>query len=735
MRIPHEIAKSYLNSGLSVLPARRKDKFPAVKSWKAYQHRLPTAAEVNAWFANGHDAVCIVTGKASGNLEIIDFDNGGELFDRWAAMVEDRHPGLMDRLVIENTPSGGWHVIYRCGIEVSGNLKLAQGQRNGKLTTLIETRGDGGLFLCVPTPGYELLQGDFAGIPTLTEAERETLLQTAWELNEHWQSVNPPSPAATPTTGIRPGDDYNERGDIKSLLETHGWKHIHTANGNEYFRRPGKTNGSWSASLKDRVFYVFSSNAAPFEPSRAYSPFSVYATLEHNSDFAEAAKALLTRNYGESVTPVPVDISGITGSFTKSSRIADPGPLPEELLYVPGFISNVMDYTLKTAPYPNKVLAFAGALTLQSYLAGRKIRDNADNRTNLYLIALANSGSGKDHPRKVNTNIAYEVGLCRGLGDAFASGEGIEDSMFANQAMLFQTDEIDGLINSINKARDARYESLMNVLLKMHSAANSIYPLRKKAGQTEPLFIVNPSLTLFGTAVPQYYYEALSSRMLNNGFFARLLVFEADMRGEGQEPLCLPIPPEIIETALFWARFTPGSPARQNLVQFNPEPLVFVPDSRAAERYREVRTFADTEYRNAEKNNDIAGMAVWARAYEKARKLALNYAASVNYKEPEITLDAVDWAWRIADHQTRRMLFMAQSRVAENPFHAECLKLKEKLRGAPGMQMPHSLLLKRMKMRTREFDEVVTALLVQGDIEVIQNVNLGRHGKNYRLTE
>jgi hypothetical protein len=223
--------------------------------------------------------------------------------------------------------------------------------------------------------------------------------------------------------------------------------------------------------------------------------------------------------------------------------------------------------------------------------------------------------------------------------------------------------------------------------------------------------------------------------MLNNGFFARLLVFEADMRGEGQEPLCLPIPPEIIETALHWARFTPGSPARQNLVQFNPEPLVFVPDALAAERYREVRALADTEYRNAEKNNDIAGMAVWARAYEKARKLALNYAASVNYKEPEITLDAVDWAWRIADHQTRRMLFMAQSRVAENPFHAECLKLKEKLRGAPGMQMPHSLLLKRMKMRTREFDEVVTALLAQGDIEVLQNVNLGRHGKSYRLTE
>ena len=199
MAISLETAQRYLHAKLSVLPAHRINKFPAIKSWKVYQQRLPTEAEVTAQFSNHHEAVCIIAGKVSGNLEIIDFDNGGELFERWSSIIEERVPNLMDRLVIENTPSGGWHVIYRCEGEVSGNMKLAQGQRNGKLTTLIETRGNGGLFLCAPTPGYELLQGDLAALPTLTEAERETLLQSAWELNEHWQSVNPPFPATTTT--------------------------------------------------------------------------------------------------------------------------------------------------------------------------------------------------------------------------------------------------------------------------------------------------------------------------------------------------------------------------------------------------------------------------------------------------------------------------------------------------------------------------------------------------------
>jgi hypothetical protein len=60
---------------------------------------------------------------------------------------------------------------------------------------------------------------------------------------------------------------------------------------------------------------------------------------------------------------------------------------------------------------------------LQAFLAGRKVRDAADNRTNLYVLALANSGAGKNEPRKVNQRICVEAGLQDCLGDAFASGK------------------------------------------------------------------------------------------------------------------------------------------------------------------------------------------------------------------------------------------------------------------------------------------------------------------------
>ena len=310
--IPAATAMAYLAAGLSCLPAAKSRKHPAIGSWKNWQSRLPTEVEVRAWFSNQHDAICVVSGKVSGNLECMDFDQHGELFDAWMQKVDT---ALLATLVIEQTPSGGYHVCYRCESPVEGNLKLARGMRDGKLKTLIETRGEGGLFLCAPTEGYTLQQGDFANLPTISPEARQSLLDAARSLDELPAASTPTAPAGAnvgqrgadfaPTGGkdafdLAPGDDFNARGDVHPLLLAAGWQFCgNNPDGNELWTRPGKDprNGI-SATYKDGSFYVFSSNAAPFEPNVMYSPFAVYATLNHNGDYTAAASALLTQGYG-----------------------------------------------------------------------------------------------------------------------------------------------------------------------------------------------------------------------------------------------------------------------------------------------------------------------------------------------------------------------------------------------------------------------------------------------------
>lgn len=744
-----DAAAGYLAAELCTLPAKRAEKRPTVGQWKRFRGRLPMAAELSAWFANGPDAVCIVCGAVSGNAEMIDFDAGGELFEAWSGRIA---PELMARLAVETTQRGGRHVFYRCEVPVCGNMKLAQRRAGEKIVTLIETRGEGGLFLCTPTAGYEAVQGDLKSPPLLTEAERDALLRAAWELNEYV-----PEPVGGQgtgdrgreiagsgsgqlaagngrETGERPGDDFNRRGDVRVVLERAGWVRVREGE-NEYWRRPGKNEG-WSATLKERVFYVFSANAAPFEANRAYAPFSVYALLTHGGDFERAACALRREGYGDAGPGAGgADISALVAACrqpaaARAPDVPDPGPVPDALLRVPGFVGEVMEYCLATAPYPNPVMAFAGALALQAFLAGRKVRDSGDNRTNLYLLGLAHSAAGKDWPRKVNTRILHQAGLAGCLGERFASGEGIQDALFATAGMLFQTDEIDGMLQSINKAKDARYEAVMSTLLTMYSSANSVFPMRRKAGKEAPGVINQPNLVIFGTAIPNHYYEALSERMLTNGFFARMIILEAGPRGTGQEPVIRDLPPGVLATAKWWADFRPGT---GNLENWNPVPVVIEHTDEARRSLIETRERAEAEYTAAEGKGDSVGTAVWGRVSEQTRKLALLYAVSENHLAPQIGLAAVEWASAFVMHQTRRMLFMAAGHVAENPFHAECLKAVEKLRNVPGNELPHSVLLKRMKMDSKSFAMLVETLEQQGDIEVMTTARPGWHVRSYRL--
>lgn len=348
-----ELALDYLAAGLSVLPANKIEKRPTIGAWKTWSTRLPSEYEVKAWFGNHPDGVCIVTGHVSGHLECMDFDNHGELFDSWKKSVD---PAIFQRLVVENTPSGGYHVLYRCVDTISGNLKLARGDRCAKIATLIETRGEGGLFLCSPTAGYSEIQGSLAHIPTLTAEEREQLLTAARALNEIPVAANSGPVAARPESSpyqptnpngghvganlgdtceflTRPGDDFSERGEIRPILEAHGWQLLgQKSDGNELWRRPGKTTGGHSATFDGHVFYVFSSNAAPFDSERGYSKFQVYAMLECAGDYTRAARQLLGLGYGQVMPEQQVDFSRLnttTGATSdQQQKPSEPAPPP-----------------------------------------------------------------------------------------------------------------------------------------------------------------------------------------------------------------------------------------------------------------------------------------------------------------------------------------------------------------------------------------------------------------------
>jgi hypothetical protein len=300
-------ARAYTQAQLTVIPCERRSKRPRLRQWKPYQEQSPTALDLVRWFGpwSSTDAVAIVTGRVSGGLEVLDFD-APELFPAWAERLQRRHADLLQALPVVRTPSGGYHVYFRSAGPTAGNQKLAvdPAKPRGKYT-LIETRGEGGYVLAPPSAGYEMQQGRLTALPLLEAPERTLLLDTARAFSRQ-PVVTSPRPRSAPRSllgaGSRPGDDYNRRGDVTTILERHGWRCVRYFQETSYWRRPGKRWGH-SATYNyraSRYFYVFTSNAPPFAPDRAYSPFAVFTLLEHGGDYRTAAVTLRRLGYGAS---------------------------------------------------------------------------------------------------------------------------------------------------------------------------------------------------------------------------------------------------------------------------------------------------------------------------------------------------------------------------------------------------------------------------------------------------
>ena len=102
--------------------------------------------------------------------------------------------------------------------------------------------------------------------------------------------------------------------------------------------------------------------------------------------------------------------------------------------------------------------------------------------------------------------------------------------------------------------------------------------LRDRRSRLPAGAIDQASLLVFGTAIPNHYYEALSERMLTNGFFARMIILECGARGAGQKAKVLDIPERMIATAKWWKELMPGN---GNLQSWHPVPNI-VPQSAEA---------------------------------------------------------------------------------------------------------------------------------------------------------
>ena len=120
-----------------------------------------------------------------------------------------------------------------------------------------------------------------------------------------------------------------------------------------------------------------------------------------------------------------------TGSGGSGAPPGDGAEVAALVAEAPGLLGEIARWMVATAVSPQPFLSLAAALCAVGAAAGRRFRlETPDTRSNVYVIALGDSASGKDHPRKCTRRLLIEAGLAQHLGgETIASGAGLLSSV------------------------------------------------------------------------------------------------------------------------------------------------------------------------------------------------------------------------------------------------------------------------------------------------------------------
>jgi archaellum biogenesis ATPase FlaH len=300
-------ALQYHKAGLKVIPVFKKEdgsiRFPAWKKWsegaEQSENDVKNLFAVDCW---GLAILC------TDGLEVIDIDVkqdptktiANDYFNEVVFSTGDSD--LLPLCTSIKTKSNGYHLIYRTD-KPEGNQKLTV--KHGSPEAVIETRGVGGLIFAYPTPGYKVLRGSYEAINKISDEQRDGLITAAKVLSafEPVQQTREVEREYKPTSAVdlTPWDDFNEKHDVRDIIERHGWKELPRSENSKYhyYSKPDSKSGDIHGVVVkgENIFFTFTT-ATVFAEQKGYTPYAVLAMLEYSGDFSRCAKELSSQGFG-----------------------------------------------------------------------------------------------------------------------------------------------------------------------------------------------------------------------------------------------------------------------------------------------------------------------------------------------------------------------------------------------------------------------------------------------------
>lgn len=663
------------------------------------------ADTINRWWTTWPDAnIGIATGKESGFI-VLDVDDGGE-----DSLTGKPLPDTVEQI----TGSGGRHLLYN-----RPETNTQRYKTRVKFLPGLDSRADGGYIVAPPSLhksghryGWEGSSDPMEGVELadppawFIEAIADTAIEDSATAAPQW---NPDGELPENTLEMLtyiPAEDYDTWRDVGMAIH-----YTDPADGLEVWDWWSGTASNYSSDAVRREWRNFSRRGHQVANPVTMDTVARLAeqhgwtdpAIEHGSQVA----AKLMESHQRKVT------DQLTKWTTRPKSISAPEMLPPS-----GLIRDLCDHILATSIRPQPRLAVAASVSLVAALAGRKYRTETGLMSNLYIAALAQSGHGKDHARKVINKLVTASGADDFLGgDAIASGQAVISALVRHPSKLFMIDEFGKFLGALTGQKAAPHQrDIITKLMVLYSSAGSVYRGTEYADQKERPRedIVNPNACVYGTSVAENFWGAMSSSEGGDGTMSRLIVIESNPeRPKRQRPNMAQADPAVIDAIRDLANHTPGSGNLAGKAGSGLDELAqTVPMTNAVFDAWEALDDDMTE-----NMKDGISASIYSRVAENAAKLAMVYAVSMDHHSPVIDEDAFLWGREIALWSANTLMHNIGRNVADNQQEASHKRVLNMIHDAGTIKRRD--LMRRCKfLKKRELDEIVALSLETGEIRV-----------------
>lgn len=393
---------------------------------------------------------------------------------------------------------------------------------------------------------------------------------------------------------------------------------------------------------------------------------------------------------------------------------------PLRLIEGNDILSVVVSDIVTTAPVPQPALALGTALAVFGAMLGRRVQAvcgaGPTTRTNLYVLGVGSTSSGKNWPRTRSSDLMVRAGMSDRIGPReFMSGSAVYTTLQTHPSHVALIDEFGIVLRASTEERAPAYlRGIVTALLTLYSSAASVVEGAAYADQRlNPMRPLNePCLCIAGFSTPETLAASLSTRNVADGLLGRFLLFRADESQRKRRGMFRADAPQratgddvvsrLVDLRKAIATELPdvGGPTDDRCRK-----LTWAPDAAA---YFDDILLPLEEQRRQERHGGI-----WARLVEHVTRVALIRAVTCDPAATTIGVAPVEWAHTLVSWCLQSMHRLVVEHVADNQVEADSQRLVHIVRAAG--RISHSELTRKSQWLTRCARKELIASLVEGE--------------------